>query len=150
MTKSNSPRARRVDWAAVAALHARIDTQQSTNELVPAWQRNEIVEPRWAPEYVAALETALDGADTGELISLLDSRRLIHPLLLPLLAELLRRQAQGVSVGAPKKLTHDQEDGIRWMFDIARPKSVGEFDGRMAKFFNVSERLIANVRRRRS
>lgn len=146
MTKSSSPKAQQVDWPAVKAWHQSVDTQSAATELAPALQRGEIVEPRWAPEYVWALEMALDAANEGPLIELLDGQRLIHPGLLPLLAEILRRKAQGLSRGKPKKLTSHQEVAILRELEFTRPEKMGEFDRQLAARFNVSERTIANVR----
>jgi hypothetical protein len=151
MTASSSPRARRVDWDAVRRIFEAVDSPQSTAELAPAWQRREIPEPRWAPEYVTALEQALDQADASELIRLLEARRLIHPLLLPLLAEFLRRKLQGLSVGKPKKLLAYEERLIRKKFEHRKgTQTASEFDAEMAIMFRVGDRTIANARRKKT
>ncbi len=109
MTRSTSRRTVAHDWAELRKALEAIDTQGSTDELVPAWQRREIPEPRWAPEYVPRLQQSLEQRDHAELLKLLDAGRLIHPILLPVLADVLRSAISGVWVGRPSKLTETQQ-----------------------------------------
>lgn len=109
MTRSTSRRTAAHDWGALRRAIEAIDTPRSTDELVPAWQRGEIPEPLWAPEYVPRLQQALEQRDHAELLALLEARRLIHPILLPVLADVLRSALSGVWVGRPCKLTETQQ-----------------------------------------
>lgn len=142
MTNSRKPNPLKIDWRALHQHFNAVDTQRSIDELVPAWQRGEIPEPRWAPEYIPALQAALEGADESLLIEVLDARRLAHPQLMPLFAELLRRKAQGLSVGRPKKLTEIQEQGIARHFAHVPQGYRGSLMQNFADGLGVSKRTI--------
>jgi hypothetical protein len=115
MTRPTSRRHATPDWEALSKLFDSVDTQQSTSELGPAWQRGEIPEPRWAPEYLPSIEQALQQNDPSALLELLDSGRLIHPVLLPALAQVLRAALQG-KTGRPVKIIDSQKAALRDLY----------------------------------
>lgn len=149
MAKSLKPGAQRPDWAALRKAFDAIDTQQSMDELAPAYLRGEIVEPRWAPEYLPALQQWMELRNPEPLIELLASGRLIHPLLLPGLAEVLRAKQTGFVSGAPRKLTEVQEQTIRFMAaQLVGPEKMGAtaFDESLADALSVSSDTIKRAR----
>jgi hypothetical protein len=117
MSSSTVKGSKRPDWAALRSLIEQIDTQQSTDELGPALHRGEIPEPRWAPEYVPALQAALEQRKPEELLALLDSGLLIHPVLLPTLAQVLRGVLHGRMSGRPVKLVENQVAALVQLFE---------------------------------
>ncbi|KQW36509.1 hypothetical protein [Rhizobacter sp. Root404] len=117
MSRSTVKGSKRPDWAALCALIEQIDTQQTTDELGAAWHRGEIPEPRWAPEYVPALQAALEQRKPEELLALLDAGLLIHPVLLPTMAQVLRGVLYGRMSGRPVKLVEIQVAGLIHLFE---------------------------------
>lgn len=138
MTKRTSRRALAIDWRRVAACFEAVDNHETTKELAPGWQRGEFVEPCWAPEYLHALQAALEGRDFEDLLSLLDGRALLHPQLLPIVAEILRSFLQPVA-GAGSRLTAVQDRNIRHFYDaLGRPGELGVLQRQIATMFGVS------------
>lgn len=94
----------------------------------------------WDGRYVHALERALRGRKLDELLTLLDDRHYLHPVLLPALADVIRSQGDGAR-GSPRKLTHVQDAVIRTFIDRV-PDKIPDRIKRLAKIYNVSADLI--------
>jgi len=93
----------------------------------------------WDEGYVHAIETALVGRKVDTLLALLDQGRLLHPDLLPLLADVIRSQRDDAK-GRGKALTHRQDSEIRGMAD--RMPSIVDVVPWLASLYGVSEHLI--------
>jgi hypothetical protein len=137
---------RRPDWGKLRELAESFTSKQHRDELAPAWGRGEIPEPLWAPEYVWALQQAIEQHDSTDLLSLLDARRLIHPALLPGLAMLLRMQGKS---GRSIKLLEVQQHQLRQMYEASGLKRE-LFREQWAKLLGVSEATIDRAIRKRS
>lgn len=106
--KSQSARATAHDWDALS----RIVEAEREQALAMGLDFDEL--------YVHAIQEALVGRDTAALLEMLDQRRLLHPELLPALADVIRSQRDRAR-GAGKKLTRHQDRMIRHLFDRIGP-----------------------------
>jgi hypothetical protein len=100
------------DWAGLREFMDKVANARRRHELTPLWQQGHVPEPLWAPEYVWALEQAIERGDKRDLIAMLNQRMAIHPVLLPGLALLLG----GRRPGTPKGLLEPQEAALREMY----------------------------------
>jgi hypothetical protein len=114
VSRPSSPRAARLrDWR---ALRRMIEIEQG--RISP---RAHLPLPEWpdTPEhrYLHALQKTLEGRDASDLLAMLDKRVPVSPLLLPIIAEVIRDLRQGRSNGRPAKLLDRDHESIRREFD---------------------------------
>ena len=95
----------------------------------------------WAPEYVSALQSSIEGRDDSLLLDLLDGCAPLHPQLLPLLAERLRARS-----GRPRHLTLAESCVVARRADLLVPHvmQMKKFAAEEAQLLGVS---IATINR---
>jgi hypothetical protein len=99
--KSLSARARAHDWARL------LDIVSADRHAFPALN--------FEDQYTHAIELALVGRKIKPLLKLLDDGEILHPALLPALADVIRSQTDGAR-GTPARLTEHQNRMIRQLF----------------------------------
>lgn len=121
MSKSISPRAKSRDWSALLA-EARANDRQLNAEELELWRRGVIdgEAHAWGPDYVDALQTALDKRNPVPLLTMLDAGLPLPRALVPVIGDVLRAATHGTVRGAPSKLTAANDASIRWYHDKMR------------------------------
>jgi hypothetical protein len=119
MSAPTSPRAARArDWPAL--LQAVRDDEAAVSPQARAlWLQGRGPDPApgWGADYVQACQEALEQRKPERLLALLDQRVPMPPVLLPIVAEVIRDAKQGRSNGRAAKLTHADDLLMREHFD---------------------------------
>jgi hypothetical protein len=145
VSKSRSKRTPSRDWV---ALHAAVkEASKVSPEAQALWLEGKIPDPSpgWDDDYLHALQRSLEGRDHAPLLQMLDACVPMHPMLLAIVADVIRDAHQGLAIGTPTKLTAHQDSAIRFGFDrsIAHwAKSKKEARLWLSDLFKVSEDTI--------
>lgn len=136
--KSRSARAKKRDWSRLLDIVSKDSLAHPTLD--------------FEEQYVHAIQKALHGRDNKPLLELLDRRAMIHPALLPALADVIRSQ-RDTAVGVGARLTALQDRNIRSYFDaftthVRPPQRIGEVQDKLAKLFHVSPDTIGRSLKR--
>jgi hypothetical protein len=134
MSAPTTPRAAVArDWPALLQAVREADAAVSPQARA-LWLRGQGPDPApgWGPDYLRACQDALEQRKPERLLAMLDAQLPVPPLLLPVVAEVIRDARQGRSNGRASKLTHAEDLLIREIFD--RMTTVPHYINRTGEF----------------